>query len=190
MLYWEEESEEDSEEEEYYDNPRREPKKWYFSYGSNTQAQMRERTGNHTLIPKKALIRGWDRVFRGWSNKWGGGTNYLSQSWSRVTTLGAAYKLTEAEFKKLDRYEGVRMRPPKYERYEADIEVRFPSEWRKVDAILYNNLDIVETPPATQPSLAYLKATVKTLNEVGWKKRKPDGQLRRLRVSDIDPHNN
>lgn len=66
MAYWEEESEEDSWEEEYYDNPRREPKKWYFSYGSNTQAQMRERTGNHTLIPKKALIRMHFPIALGW----------------------------------------------------------------------------------------------------------------------------
>merc|ERR550514_1501530 len=48
------------------------PGYWTFGYGSNNLDQMKDRTQNDYLVPYKASLPGYHRIFAGKSQGWGG----------------------------------------------------------------------------------------------------------------------
>ena len=81
---------------------------WYFAYGSNLNVdEMNSRVGEWHLS-KRALARNYRLVFNVHSTRWQGNTANLQPS-DRFEDIvyGVVYLLTEEQFLKLGRHEGV-----------------------------------------------------------------------------------
>jgi gamma-glutamylcyclotransferase (GGCT)/AIG2-like uncharacterized protein YtfP len=89
---------------------------WYFAYGSNmSREQVRHRAGE-PAEEKTARLENFElnfnKIARG-----GSGTAHIVAAEGRVVH-GVLYRLTEAQLKKLDRFEGV---PEHYRRSEVNV---------------------------------------------------------------------
>ena len=130
---------------------------WLFSYGSNHTAQLADRIGRQVTDGQRAVLKGYQRVFRGWSVRWDGGVASLEPK-RGATTYGWAAKLTAAELAKLDVYEGVAS--GHYAR--SVVKIDLPDLGKKnVTAIAYVSRD----PEHHAPSEAYLEACARTVGE-------------------------
>jgi len=78
-----------------------------FCHGSNSVFQLRERLNNPFLTAEGACVRGFQRIFAGYSRKWGGGGVASLERNSDAVTYGSIVYLTSAEFDMLDRFEGI-----------------------------------------------------------------------------------
>ena len=90
-----------------------------FCFGSNSAVQVRERVVNPFLTPERARVRGYRRVYAGYSRSWGGGgvasivpvpvgaTAAARQNPHLEQTLGSVIYLSPSEFETLDRFEGI-----------------------------------------------------------------------------------
>jgi gamma-glutamylcyclotransferase len=76
----------------------------YFAYASNlSRAQMRQRCPD--AKPKfSAVLPNYKLVFTGWSREWHGGTATI-QTFKGAKVKGAVYEISEADLRKLDRFE-------------------------------------------------------------------------------------
>jgi gamma-glutamylcyclotransferase len=76
----------------------------YFAYASNlSRAQMRQRCPD--AKPKfSAVLPNYKLVFTGWSREWHGGKATI-QLYKGAKVKGAVYEISEADLKKLDRFE-------------------------------------------------------------------------------------
>jgi hypothetical protein len=134
-----------------------------FCYGSNNLKQLSERVGADLNSPQMRPIPAASlhkkRVFRGYSNNWGGGTASLETSRSRPA-YGFIVKLTDAQLDILDRYEGVG-RPNGYKRITTEVET-YGADGRKLGPVLA--IAYVHTNTTfNKPSQAYLEAVAKTI---------------------------
>ena len=76
-----------------------------FCYGSNNPKQLAERVGEPKWTAP-AFSRAYKRVFRGWSERWGGGVASLLKSTSRPT-FGYVAMVSSSQLSVMDQYEGV-----------------------------------------------------------------------------------
>ena len=76
----------------------------YFAYASNlSRAQMRQRCPD--AKPKfSAVLPNYKLVFTGWSREWHGGKATI-QTFKGAKVKGAVYEISEADLRKLDRFE-------------------------------------------------------------------------------------
>lgn len=122
-----------------------------FCYGSNHPGQLAERLG-HATTNTGAYAPGWARVFRGWSERWGGGVASLV-GMKDVTTYGYVAQVTASDLETMDVYEGVAT--GHYDR--ATIDVVVGSTKKKATVYLANARE------KNKPSKAYLTAIAKTI---------------------------
>jgi len=136
-----------------------------FSYGSNNPKQLSERIGRR-IKGTGAYLPKFGRVFRGWSNNWGGGVASVVPDSSR-NVYGYVADVDADELYYLDRKEGVLMRRPKYERISKMVMVRQPNgSYKRKRAQIYVSLSDEFNPPTR----AYLNATAKTIDQF-WRGR-------------------
>jgi cation transport regulator ChaC len=131
---------------------------WLFSYGSNGREQLSKRLGRD-VKPVAAFVEGYRRVFRGHSQTWGGGVASLEKH-RGGTTYGSAARVTEADLRTLDRFEGVGS--GKYRRVELPIMVRSPSTDRFERALAVAYLSTSKT--YGEPTKEYLEAVARNIS--------------------------
>jgi len=122
-----------------------------FSYGSNYPAQLAERLG-HDVKTWGAYAEGFERVFRGYSNRWGGGVATLLPN-PDTRVFGHVCRVTTNDLALLDAREGV---PEKYLRMEIPVHI----DAGTTEAQVY----IARSNVFAAPSRAYLEACAKTQN--------------------------
>jgi len=138
-------------------NPARRPRLvQLFCYGSNNTDQLESRLG----IPggARGRVQGayapdYQRVFRGMSRNWGGGTASLKRKKGAVT-YGLIAELALEDLDKLDRYEGVRSGV--YKRQKIKV---ITQEGEELEAIAYVSLKKDFNPPTEE----YLEAVAETI---------------------------
>jgi hypothetical protein len=128
-----------------------------FCYGSNNPQQLAERIG-----PPKSMSAAYSpdhkRVFRGFSQGWGGGVASLAPSKTRPA-FGYVAQVTEAQLRKMDIYEGVAVGAYARRKIKVVKIDKRTGEASKVDAIAY----IASSREFHKPSRAYLQAILKTI---------------------------
>jgi len=128
---------------------------WLFSYGSNNPAQLAERLERpaHTLDPHAAVLTGYERVFRGMSRRWGGGTaSLVHKPGARVH--GYVAKVYARDLHVLDRFEGVGL---------GIYERRMVRVWTRRDEFLDAVVYVHTSDEFNWPSPAYLVAVAHTI---------------------------
>jgi len=138
-----------------------------FSYGSNHPKQLAERLG-HPIVGRGAYIEGWQRVFRGWSDRWDGGVASLEKKGgTTAVTYGYVADVSPADLDRLDRFEGVGN--GKYKR--MGVTVRVPEDYatHTLPAVVY----VSTSRTFNAPSPLYLKAVAKTVGTF-WRGAKPE----------------
>ena len=125
-------------------------------------------------IYKAACAVGWKRVFRSYSQKWGGGVASIIKK-KDSTVYGAAAYLDKDQIKLLDIYEGVK--EGYYEKKKIEILIEHEGELIPAKAIAY----ICLSDEHNKPSKAYLQAIVKTVGEF-WKNESG----KKIKTSDFD----
>ena len=121
-----------------------------FSYGSNYPARLAERLG-HGVETWKAYAPGYERVFRGYSTRWGGGVASLLLN-PNENTRGHVTRVTAADLRILDAREGV---PDAYVRVEIPVVI----DQGPTEAQVYIARSSVFHPPTRR----YLEAVVETI---------------------------
>ena len=102
-----------------------------FCHGSNSVLQLRQRLRNPFLTAERARVRGFQRIFAGYSRKWGGGGVASLVEKKDAETLGSIVYLTAAEFDHLDRFEGI---PEGADPFGVDFEEnRYRRQWVRVE---------------------------------------------------------
>lgn len=126
-----------------------------FSYGSNSPAQLAKRLERpvHTLRARAAVLGGYERVFRGMSRRWGGGSASLAPK-PEARTYGYIAEVDAQDLRTLDRFEGVGLGI--YERKRVRVSTR---EGEAVDAIVY----VHTSDEFNWPSPAYHVAVARTV---------------------------
>jgi hypothetical protein len=124
-----------------------------FSYGSNHPDQLVERIGP-IEDPRAAVAVGYSRVFRGWSDRLGGGTASLEKSRTRPAH-GFVTRISAAQKAQLDRFEGVAA--GKYELVDIPVVIDGgPPQTAKAY--------VSTSRTFAKPSREYLKAVAKTIS--------------------------
>lgn len=134
-----------------------------FCYGSNNTQQLSERVGakQGKLTAEPGWIKGYTRIFAGYSAYWKGGVATIHPS-PKHKVHGSVVELTASQLKKLDKYE------LGYSRKK--IQVVLGSDSSVEECFVYIRDDSEYRKP---PSNEYLAAIKKMLTEVGWKSPRP-----------------
>lgn len=139
------------------ENPSSPRTQYLFCYGSNSTRQLEDRLG----IPggSRGSVQGayapdYQRVFRGMSRTWGGGTASLKKK-KGATTYGLIVELSPRDLKVLDRYEGVHSGV-----YKRQKMIVYTQEGEPVEAIAYVSLKKDFNPPTEE----YLDAVARTIS--------------------------
>ncbi len=129
---------------------------WYFAYGSNmNRAQMQARAGK-ILEEHTAHLPNYELRF---NKKVRGGTAGANvQPMQGKTVYGVLYKIEEAAFRSLDRYEGV---PEHYRRIEVRVT---PESGQAVSAQVYIATKVEK---GLHPAGHYLQAILEGAGEHG-----------------------
>jgi hypothetical protein len=146
---------------------------YLFSFGSNHPDQLAERmeVSKSSLMIYPAYAPGWKRAFRGFSNRWNGGTATLIKK-PGAKTYGFVVKVSEGALDKLDVYEGVSQGV--YSRKIITVDMLNEKDnWKSVKAVAY----LSSRKDFNAPSKKYLEAIVKTIM-AGWSDS--------VKISDID----
>jgi gamma-glutamylcyclotransferase (GGCT)/AIG2-like uncharacterized protein YtfP len=120
-----------------------------FSYGSNHPAQLSERLAR-SVTGHAAVLPGYCRVFRGYSERWQGGVASLEKG--PCDTFGYVAVVDERDLAALDRREGV---PFAYRRKRVMVRVGGAAR----SAVAY----VATSKDYNRPSRAYLEAVAKTV---------------------------
>ena len=104
---------------------------------------------------KKARLLDHQRVFRGVSKRWGGGTASVLYSKNSVVHGFVAF-LSTKQLEILDRREGVFRSPPKYMRTKKEIEMRREC----ISSFLY----VATSPVFFPPTEEYLQNVAETIS--------------------------
>lgn len=133
-----------------------------FSYGSNFPTRLAERLG-HGVETWRAYAPGYERVFRGYSTRWGGGVASLLPN-PNAETLGHVTRVTAADLRILDAREGVlENETGPYFRTEIPVVI----DQGPTEAQVY----IARSNVFYMPTRAYLEAVAETLgawSPVSW----------------------
>ena len=122
-----------------------------FSYGSNYPRQLAERLG-HDVDTWGAYADGFERVFRGFSTRWGGGVASLIPA-PGARTFGHVMRVTPDDLRVLDAREGV---PDAYFRTEIPVVI----DQGPTEAWVY----IARSGEFHPPSRRYLEAVAETIS--------------------------
>jgi hypothetical protein len=122
-----------------------------FSYGSNNPKQLADRLG-HSFNSEAAYLPGYQRVFRGFSQRWGGGTASMQKA-SGGAVFGYVAQVSAADLAQLDRFEGVGLGIYRRSKVKPIVD------GSRVDAIAY----IHTSREFNRPTDAYLDAVAKTI---------------------------
>ena len=117
---------------------------YYFAYGPNlNRKQMLERCPDSK--PRFfATLNNYKLVFVGWSRQWRGGVVSI-KSFRGERVLGAVYEISEADLRRLDKYEGY---PTNYNRIKVTV---FSEDGEAIEAITYiKSGQLEETLPAKE----------------------------------------
>jgi len=117
---------------------------YYFAYGPNlNRKQMLERCPDSK--PRFfATLHNYKLVFVGWSRQWRGGVVSI-KSFRGERVLGAVYEISEADLRRLDKYEGY---PTNYNRFKVTV---FNEGGEPIEAITYiKSGQLEETPPSKE----------------------------------------
>jgi 8-oxo-dGTP pyrophosphatase MutT (NUDIX family)/cation transport regulator ChaC len=137
--------------------PTRQHPVYLFCYGSNNTKQLQSRLsipGGSRGSVQGAYAPGYQRVFRGMSRKWGGGTASLEKKRS-ATTYGLVVELLPQDLEKLDRYEGVHSGV-----YKRQTITVYTQDGEELEAIAYVSLKKQFNPPTEE----YLDAVAETIS--------------------------
>jgi gas vesicle protein len=145
-----------------------------FSYGSNSTVQLAERL-KRPVSGLGAFVEGRQRVFRGWSNKWGGGVASLQRAPSSVT-YGYVTDVTDEDLDMLDRFEGVAS--GSYARRIFKVKVCEAHAVIPSSATAYISLSKKFAPPSAE----YLEAVSRTVSAF-WNRAEPKDFPIRLAAS-------
>lgn len=148
--------------------------KLLFCFGSNGPAQLNERLGRKVDYTS-AYAPDWKRVFRGWSNNWGGGVASLDKG-KGFTTYGIAAVVDNDDLDTMDIYEGVRSGNYKRSTLKGFFYSPEDDDYLESKMVFYKSL----SREFNEPTKAYLRATVKTIN-AGWTSSTGD----KVKISDI-----
>lgn len=132
---------------------------WYFAYGWALDRGLMKRSVGPWEEVRRALLKGFSLVFNAYSPSWRGGVANLEEDESG-TVYGVVYRLSEEQFKKLDRLVGV---PSSFARRRVEVEVEGIG---RTSAITY-----VSTNPRgrwVKPSEQYLSALLRGLKQHGY----------------------
>ena len=117
---------------------------YYFAYGPNlNRKQMLERCPDSK--PRFfATLHNYKLVFVGWSRQWRGGIVSI-KSFRGERVLGAVYEISEADLRRLDKYEGY---PTNYNRIKVTV---FSEDGEAIEAVTYiKSGQLEETPPSKE----------------------------------------
>ena len=117
---------------------------YYFAYGPNlNRKQMLERCPDSK--PRFfATLHNYKLVFVGWSRQWRGGIVSI-KSFRGERVLGAVYEISEADLRRLDKYEGY---PNNYNRIKVTV---FSEDGEAIEAVTYiKSGQLEETPPSKE----------------------------------------
>jgi len=128
-----------------------------FSYGSNGIQQLADRLG-HPVEALPAYLPEHGRVFRGWSQGWGGGVASILWDPDR-TVFGNVTRVSGADLKVLDSYEGANMSPPRYRRKRFKVQVDEGNGFEEKKAIAY----VSTSKEFNAPSREYVAAVQRNL---------------------------
>ena len=121
-------------------------KMYYFAYGSNlNRKQTLERCPESKPVAI-ATLPNYKLVFVGWSRKWRGGVANI-KGFKGEKVLGAVYKISDRDLRRLDKYEGY---PGNYNRLNVTV---FNENGDPIEAVTYISAGQSEE---TQPSPEYL----------------------------------
>jgi gamma-glutamylcyclotransferase (GGCT)/AIG2-like uncharacterized protein YtfP len=134
-----------------------------FSYGSNHPAQMAERL-ERSVETMGAFLPDYVRVFRGWSQRWGGGVASLKKEKGGVV-FGLVVEVDWADLEKMDRFEGVAS--GNYKRTNVSVVL---ATGERAKAVAY----VSTSAEFNAPSRGYLDAVAKTV-DTHWR---GDGNVR------------
>lgn len=134
---------------------------YLFSYGSNHPAQLGTRL-QRNLEYSPARLENYQRVFRGYSKTWQGGTASIEKMQGH-TVYGLVYEVTDKDLKILDKYEGVANKVYKRVRLNCifDIDDSGTSVCKPCEVYVCCSKEWAA------PSLVYLMAIMKTI-KAGW----------------------
>lgn len=124
-----------------------------FSYGSNSTAQIAERTGARGLVPIGGHIEDHTRIFSGYSTRWHGGVASIHpKHGSRV--YGSIFRLTKEQLETLDTFEGGYLR--------EQLPVTLDTGNKTVKCFVYIKTNFEYSKPPSRP---YLEAIKNMLHE-------------------------
>lgn len=119
---------------------------YYFAYGANLSRKVMGERCPGCKPRFTALLHNHKLVFTGWSRQWRGGVATI-RPFKGERVPGGVYELTEADLRKLDKFEGY---PHDYDR----VKVRVNNEYGElIEAVTYVKRGQIEE---TAPSPDYL----------------------------------
>jgi len=92
----------------------------YFAYGSNLHVPQMESRCPDCAVLQPAVLMDWRLAFRGHSTRWGGGSATIEAA-PGAQVAGLLYRLSRADVRKLDGFEGV---PKVYEHLDIAVAAR------------------------------------------------------------------
>jgi gamma-glutamylcyclotransferase (GGCT)/AIG2-like uncharacterized protein YtfP len=153
-------------------NPKEKNSEVYlFCYGSNNKERLEDRLEREIDETYPAYAENYQRIFRGYSNKWQGGVASI-QAKKEKNVYGLVVKITKKDLDKLDVFEGY---PTSYTRKNIDVEVNLGNGFKTVSCVCY----FAVSKEFNGPSKEYLKAIVNTISE-HW-----TDNNRKIKISDI-----
>jgi gamma-glutamylcyclotransferase (GGCT)/AIG2-like uncharacterized protein YtfP len=125
-----------------------------FCYGSNGTKQLTERVqaAPGEIVAKGAVLKGYKRVFAGYSERWEGGVASIHPATEKSRVFGSVVELTQRQIKLLDQYEGG------YKRTKINVTIGT----KDVECFVYIKKDHTFVSP---PSHDYLRAIRRMLQE-------------------------
>jgi len=132
---------------------------WYFAYGWSLDKSLMKKCIGEWLDVRRAELRGFKLVFNAYSKSWRGGVANLTEDESSKV-YGAAYKITNEQLKKLDRFEGL---PSRAARMSVEISVEGVGRVKAITHIAVN-----PRRGWIIPSKDYLSAMLKGLKQHGF----------------------
>jgi len=138
-----------------------------FCYGSNHIEQVRSRVNNFTLISYKCELPFYKRIFAGRAESWqnGGVASIMYTGNPRNSCRGTYVFLTDDEFKKMDKFEGVYSTNPYDKTRRINAYCRQNVLLKSQDNQLINAIAYVKTDDTwlNYPSSEYLKSCYKNM---------------------------
>lgn len=131
---------------------------WYFAYGSNLNVDQMNRLVGEWHLSKRATARNYRLTFNVHSTKWlGKAANLVPSDRFEDVVHGVVYLLTEEQFLKLGRHEGVAP-------VDIRVELEDGNEIAHAKTFVWNS-----AAPAGEPSEQYRRTMESGLQQHGYK---------------------